>query len=280
VLMARFISSSGPALLSYAHRVQQLPIALFAIAISSALMPPLSRAIKNDQFDEYQNLIQYGLMRTYTFLFPATIAIFVLGLSSINLLFGRGEFTVDAVYGTTFCLWAYGVGMIPIAFILLLAPAYYARRDYRTPMTGSLIAVGFNIALNVIMIFFFRLGPIAIAFSTSATSFVNLLFLIKRLQIDVLKRMKSDFIRVVLSSVFAGVITAVIAFTVYQDASLALLLGDQSAPLSRNFLEQLTTFSSLTFIYGVTFFFWAYVFRAKSALELLGGIVPVKKVDS
>ncbi len=269
ILMARFISTSGPALLSYAHRVQQLPIALFAIAISSALMPPLSRAIKKDQYDEYRSLIQYGLMRTYTLLLPGTIAIFVLGLSSINLLYGRGQFNVEAVYGTTFCLWAYGVGIIPIAFILLLAPAYYARRDYRTPMIGSLISVAVNIILNLVLIFGFKLGPVAIAFSTSITSFVNLLFLTKRLQIDILKKMKSDFIRVGLSAVFAGAITAIIAFTLYDDASIALLLGDHSVMLTRDFREQLTNFTSLTFIYGVMFFFWAFVFKAKSALDLL-----------
>ena len=185
ILMARFISPSGPALLSYAHRVQQLPIALFAIAISSALMPPLSRAIKRDQFDEYRSLLRYGMLRTYALLFPGTIAIFVLGLSSMNLLYGRGEYSVAAIYSSCICLWAYGIGLVPIAFILLLAPAYYSRRDYRTPMVSSLISVGVNIMLNIMLIFVFKLPVPAVALATSMTSIVNMCFLMKRLQVDI-----------------------------------------------------------------------------------------------
>jgi putative peptidoglycan lipid II flippase len=146
ILMVRFISPSGPALLSYANRVQQLPIALFAIAVASSLLPALSRAIKKDLFDDYTNLLEHGLLRTFALLFPGMIGIFVLGLSSINLLYGRGQFTNDAILSTTTCLWSYGLGLIPGAFILLLAPAYYARRDYRTPMIGAILSMFINIS--------------------------------------------------------------------------------------------------------------------------------------
>lgn len=273
ILMARFISSAGPTLLSYAHRIQQLPIALFAIAISSALLPPLSRAIKKDKFDEYRSLLQYGLTKTYALLFPGTVGIFVLGLSSVNLLYGRGLYGVDAIYSTTRCLWAYGVGLIPIAFILLLAPAYYARRDYRTPMIASLIAMGVNISLNLVMIFVFKFSPLAIALSTSISSYVNMLFLMKKLQIDILYKLRSSFIRVGAASIAAGMITAFTAYHLYADTSLALFLGDMSVPLTRDFGVQLSKFTSLTFIFGVSFFFFSYLFKAKDALALLGGLV-------
>lgn len=273
ILMARFISASGPTVLSYAHRVQQLPIALFAIAISSALLPPLSRAIKKDKFDEYRSLLKYGLTRTYALLFPGTVGIFVLGLSSINLLYGRGQYSTEAIYATTQCLWAYGIGLIPIAFILLLAPAYYARRDYRTPMMASLIAMSVNIFLNLLMIFAFKFPPLAIALSTSISSYVNMLFLIRRLQVDILHKMKASFIKVGLSSICAGTVTAIAAYLLYSDSSMALLFGDMSAPLARDFTAQITKFTSLTFIYGVSFFFFAYVYKAKDALSLISRLI-------
>jgi putative peptidoglycan lipid II flippase len=273
ILMARFISASGPTILSYAHRVQQLPIALFAIAISSALLPPLSRAIKKDKFDEYRSLLRYGLTRTYALLFPGTVAILVLGLSSVNLLYGRGQYSTGAIYETTRCLWAYGIGLIPIAFILLLAPAYYARRDYRTPMIASLIAMGVNVTLNLLMIFVFKFSPIAIALSTSVSSYVNMLFLMRRLQIDILYKMKSSFIKVGLSSLCAGVVTALSAYFLYADSSIALLFGNISVPLARDFTAQITKFTSLTFIFGAAFFSFAYIYKAKDALSLISGFL-------
>lgn len=279
ILMARFISESGPALLSYANRVQQLPISLFAIAISSALMPPLSRAIKNDQFDEYRSLLMYGLTRTYALLFPGMIAIFVLGLSSVNLLYGRGQFTTAAVYGTTQCLWAYGLGLIPVAFILLLAPAYYSRRDYRTPMIASLVSVGVNITLNMVFIFIFHLSPIAIALSTSITAIVNLWLLQKRLNIDVLYKMKKSFLSVALSSLLAGMITAALAYFLFADPSIALLFGHPPLELTRDFGSQFTRFCTLTFIYGVSFFAFAFLLKAEDAMQLLSGLFPKREKD-
>ncbi len=279
ILMARFISESGPALLSYANRVQQLPISLFAIAISSALMPPLSRAIKNDQFDEYRSLLMYGMTRTYALLFPGMVAIFVLGLSSINLLYGRGQFTSTAVYGTTQCLWAYGLGLIPVAFILLLAPAYYSRRDYRTPMIASLISVGVNIFLNMVLIFIFHLSPIAIAISTSITAYVNLWFLLKRLNIDVFYKMKKSFLSVAIASLSAGIVTGAIAYFLFADPSISLLFGQPSVDLMRDFGSQFTRFCTLTFIYGVSFFAFAFLFKAEDAMQLLSGLFPKKEKD-
>ncbi|MCH9620888.1 MAG: lipid II flippase MurJ [Chlamydiia bacterium] len=277
VLMARFVSPAGPALLSYAHRVQQLPIALFAIAISAALMPALTRSIKRDLLDEYRSLLQYGLKRMYSILFPGMIGIFVLGLASINLLYGRGEFSSDAVYNTTMCLWAYGMGLIPISFILLLAPAYYSRRDYRTPMIGSLISVSVNTTLNAIMIFVLKWPVMFIAVATSITAYVNLWFLIRRLHIKIFKKLKESFIKITLASICAGTVTAVVAFQLFNDGSVYLLFGDYSLPLARKFSEQFTHFTSLTFVYGVFFFFFAVVFKAKDALDLLSGVFPKKR---
>lgn len=274
VLMARFVSPSGPALLSYAHRVQQLPIALFAIAISSALMPALSRSIKKDLLDEYRSLLQYGLKRMFAILFPGMVGIFVLGLASINLLYGRGQFSSGAVYKTTMCLWAYGIGLVPVAFIMLLAPAYYSRRDYRTPMTGSLISVCVNAALNAFMIFVLKWSAVSIALATSITAYVNLWFLIRHLHLNIFSKLLNSFFRVALSAISAGMVTAILANQLFGDTSFLLLLGDLTLPLARKFSEQLTMFTSLTFIYGVTFFFFAVVYKAKDALDLLSGVLP------
>ena len=222
VLMARFVSPAGPALLSYAHRVQQLPIALFAIAISSALLPALTRSIKKDLLDEYRSLLQFGLKRMYSILFPGMIGIFVLGLSSINLLYGRGQFSSEAIYETTLCLWAYGMGLIPVSFILMLAPAYYSRRDYRTPMIGSLLSVCVNVTLNAFMIFVLKWPVVSIAFATSLTAYVNVWFLVRRLHIKVFQKLKSSFFRITISALCAGGLTGAVAFYLYADSSVAI----------------------------------------------------------
>ena len=270
VLMARFVSPAGPALLSYAHRVQQLPIALFAIAISSALLPALTRSIKKDLLDEYRSLLQFGLKRMYSILFPGMIGIFVLGLSSINLLYGRGQFSSEAIYETTLCLWAYGMGLIPVSFILMLAPAYYSRRDYRTPMIGSLLSVCVNVTLNAFMIFVLKWPVVSIAFATSLTAYVNVWFLVRRLHIKVFQKLKSSFFRITISALCAGGLTGAVAFYLYADSSVAIFLGDFTQPLGA------CISCSVYEVYIVNICLWSVVFLLCSCVQGKGCFIVAK----
>jgi putative peptidoglycan lipid II flippase len=58
-VFARYASLEGPAYLNYAIHVQQLPLALFGIGISTALLPPLSRAIQD--LNQYRHLLHFSI---------------------------------------------------------------------------------------------------------------------------------------------------------------------------------------------------------------------------
>lgn len=277
IIFAKFASSEGPAILSYGHRVQQLPVALFAIAISSALMPPLARAIKNGNYDDYRSLLRYGIAKIYAILFPGMVAIFTVGLCSINLLYGRGEFTSEAVVSTTICLWCYGIGILPVSMILLIAPAYYARRDYQTPMKASLIAVCCNILLNTAFISIFKLPVCFVALATSLTAFLNVWYLSRRLQIDLLHKLMSDFVKVGSISIVSGVVATVSGIYLFNDPSL-FLLTINGIELARDISSQIIHFSSLTGIFGICFFVLAYIFNVEQALSLLSSFRPRKNL--
>ena len=63
-VFARYADSEGPAYLWYAIRIQQLPLALFGIAISGAMLPPLSRAIKRGNLFQFQEFMDFALRRS------------------------------------------------------------------------------------------------------------------------------------------------------------------------------------------------------------------------
>ena len=155
-------SLEGPAFLWYAIRIEQLPLALFGIALSSALLPPLSRALKNLNMDHYLKLLRFAFARSFSLIFPCTLGIFVLGIAGINLLYGHGDFSNEATYQTTLCLWGYGLGLVPAVFVLLLAPAFYAHKEFRTPMLGSVISVVINVLLSSFFVFGLHLGARAL----------------------------------------------------------------------------------------------------------------------
>jgi len=164
---------SGPAYLWYAIRIQQLPLALFGIALSGALLPPLSRAMQEGALDRYQDLLETSLKRSAILMIPCTFAMFTLGGVGLNLLFGRGDFSSHDIQETLLCLWAYGVGIVPAVFVLLFATGCYAQKSYGAPTMAAFMAVLLNATLNVLMVFVFHWGAVSIALATSLSSFLN-----------------------------------------------------------------------------------------------------------
>ncbi len=180
-LFARYAELEGPAILWYAMRLQQLPLALFGIAIAGAILPPLSRAIKAADPVRYQHFLTYGLLTTVAFMLPITGMIFCMGDTAINLIYGRGDFTNQAIQQTTICLWAYGLGLIPSALVLILAPAYFAKNNYSLPALTSSLMMLLNLLLNALFIFFLSWGAFSVALATSISSWINFLILYKNM---------------------------------------------------------------------------------------------------
>lgn len=176
-LFARYADPSGPALLWYAIRLEQLPLALFGVALAGALLPPLSRALKAQDWISYFHFLRYACITTCTFMLPITLAIVVMGDISIQLIYGYGDFDHAAVVATTQCLWAYGLGLLPAALVLIMAPACYAHSNYRSPAQASLLTMLLNALLNAWFILACGWGAISVALATSLSAWVNLFYL-------------------------------------------------------------------------------------------------------
>lgn len=174
-LFARFAEPEGPAYLWYAIRLQQLPLALFGIALSNALLPPLTRSVK--EIPKFCSFLRFALEVCLGLMLPLTIALFFLGDYTVHLLFERGEFTYTSTLATTKCLWAYTFGLIPMALILLLAPALYAFNDYRSPSRASIAAMAMNLLLNTLLIFYFGYGAVSVAIATSISAWWQMFYL-------------------------------------------------------------------------------------------------------
>lgn len=175
-IFARFADLKGPTFLWYAIRVQQLPIALFGLALTGALLPSLSRTENPIRRNE---LLHSSLKQGAALMLISTFGIFALGRAGIQFLFYHGHFTFDDVTQTTHCLWGYGLGLVPSVFVLLLSSKFYAEKNYRTPTIASLISVGANLFFNALFVFVFGWGAISIAIATSLSAYLNAALLSK-----------------------------------------------------------------------------------------------------
>jgi len=265
-LFARFASLEGPAHLWYAIRLQQLPLSLFGVALSAALLPALSRANSL----QYQQLLERAVVRSVTLIFPITLAILALGLSSVNLIYGRGHFTLHDTAETLLCLWGYGLGLLPSVLILLIVPAFYAKKEFRTPMIGSILALALNSCCNAFFVFCLGWGAFSIAVATSLSSWLNFFFLLSILRKTVTFRMTFillSSLKTILCSL-VGCAVALVAAHYLGDATLLLLQGEKEVILPRLFSEQLFHFGLLSLLFFGGTLGSAWIVRADELLIL------------
>ena len=161
--------------LYYADRLVQFPLALIGTAMGTALLPGLSRHIRaseHDMANEMQNkAIEFVLMLC----FPAAVALFVLAEPLIALMFERGAFTLLATQQTAKALAVFAFGLPAFALVKVLAPAFFAAGDTRTPVIIAFfcLAVGATIGFTTI----YTLGHVGLALATTFSTWCNALLL-------------------------------------------------------------------------------------------------------
>ncbi len=272
-VFARAASLEGPAYLWYAIRIDQLPLALFALALSAALLPPLSRAIQANDTIKYKELLSFAMRKGFALMFPCTIAVLVVGVSSVNLLYGRGDFTPNAISNTVLCLWGYVFSLVPTCFVFLFAPAFYARKEYFLPTVASVISVVCNTALNAIFVFAFHWGAFSIAIATSIAAVVNCLFLAHFLSKKVgalfPREVLISFAKTVICALVSGGATLFLGHYLIQDASLSLFLGKVASYPSTLFMQSLHFFV-LAGAFTIFFLSYAWLLNLDDVLNLVG----------
>lgn len=276
MIFARWADLKGPIYLWYAIRIEQLPLALIGLACVYSVIPSLSKLIKAGATEEAKALFLFGKKHIFLLVIPSTLALFALGFSSVNLLFGRGQFSHDAVSQTTFCLWAYALGLLPSTLTLYQSSLFYAYGDYKTPTLASLGSVLLNIVLNCLFVFLFHLGAISIALSTSVSALFNYLVLkiwFKREEwrTCLLERALK---RKILAASLAGVLGCM---------ALELCLPSswffwrEAGALPRAILFQLLSFTAQLFVFCALFFSCLFVLCKDYFNEIKNLIFPQTK---
>lgn len=247
-VFARYADLQGPALLWYALRIQQLPLALFGIAIAGALLPPLSRALKNQDMATYRQFLEYAFVRSIALMLPITVALLLFGDSCINMIYGHGDFSNQSTLGTTKCLWGYSIGLIPMTLVLVLAPAFYARGDYRTPTIGATLSMVLNIILNTVFIAVYDWGAASVAVATSISAAANFAILAIALREDLrIIFTRSCIISLSKVSAFTAVSAALVIMT---GSNFWTILQGHEIALPRDLLGQASVLGTQALCFG------------------------------
>jgi putative peptidoglycan lipid II flippase len=166
--------------LYYSDRLVEFPLGLLGVALGTVILPQLSRQSAEVEAVGFNKTLNWGLRNTLVFGAPAASGLAVLAGPLIATLFLSEVFTTTDVIQSRASLIAYASGLLAFIVIKVLAPAFYARQDTKTPVKIAVAAMLTNIILNLVLI-----GPLAhagLALATSLAAYLNagLLFLALR----------------------------------------------------------------------------------------------------
>lgn len=161
--------------LYYSERLMQLPVSLIGVALSTAIMPLLSKKIEkkdSDTNETQENAILFALFLGL----PCAIGLGILSHSVISTLFERGEFGAIASENVSRCLKIYSSAIPSFIVSKILQTIFYSGKDTKTPMIASFISLITNIVFNLIFVRYY--GFMGIVISSIISSYTNLIILL------------------------------------------------------------------------------------------------------
>ncbi len=161
--------------LNYAFRLVQLPIGLFGVAFSIAIMPVMARHAAKKDVAAMRGTLVSSLTMVSCLTIPATAGLTLLAEPIIRLIFEHGAFTALDTVATAQTLTLYAAGLMAYSANKILVPVFYALDNTKYPVIASFLAVLANIIIINLTINAFQ--HLAIALSTSCTMFLNFFFL-------------------------------------------------------------------------------------------------------
>lgn len=167
-VLASFLVTGSISWLYYSDRLMEFPLGILGVALGTVLLPKLSQERAHQDPQRFGRSLDWGLRMAVTFGLPAAVGLAFLAGPMIATLFLSDVFSAEDVRMSRLSLVAYSVGLLAFILIKVLAPAYYAQQDTRTPVRIGVIAMAANMVFNLILIFPLQHAGLALATSLSA----------------------------------------------------------------------------------------------------------------
>lgn len=166
--IATWLKAGSVTWLSFADRLMEFPSALLGVALGTVLLPYLSAAYAKNEKKNYQTLLNWGLQLIFLLGLPAALGLALLSKGLVSTLFHYGAFTQADVSQTQTAVNAYAVGLIGILAIKVLAPAFYARQDIKTPVRIAIIVLVLTQMMNVFFVPWLKHAGLALSIALGA----------------------------------------------------------------------------------------------------------------
>jgi putative peptidoglycan lipid II flippase len=200
------LNDSAVAVLQLATRLMELPIGVFAVAISTVIFPLISKHAAAGDWKSLATSYRKGMRLILVINVPAAVGLIVLATPIIRLLFQRGAFGPGDTLMMQPVLVVFAVGLPFFSFVNIVLRAFYAQKDTTTPVTAALISFGVNLVLSFALMK--PLGTVGLALASNAAVVVQAVFLQTRLARKrdglVFRHVSMDLVNVIVAAAVMG----------------------------------------------------------------------------
>ncbi|MBU0914966.1 MAG: murein biosynthesis integral membrane protein MurJ [Gammaproteobacteria bacterium] len=205
--IASHLGAGAVSWLTFADRLMEFPTAMLGVALGVVLLPQLSRAQAGGDTKQFSALLDWGLRLVVMLALPCAVALLVFPTPLVAVLYHYGAFQDADVAQTVRALMGYGVGLMGLVSIKILAPGFYAAQDIRTPVRIGIAVLVLTQVLNVVFVPMFQQAGLAL--SIGLASLVNAAWLLRGLKksgrYDPAPGWLGFVVRVVLATALLGV---------------------------------------------------------------------------
>lgn len=161
--------------LYYAQRFYQLPLGIFGISLATAIFPVMSCCAAKKDYASLAKSVSHGLSATLFIAIPSTLGLIAVANPLIAILLQRGQFTGKDTEMVVWPLLFYTLGLCGYFAQQVIARAFYAMQDSKTPVKSAVLAVVLNFILNLTLVWFMGTGGLAA--STAICSYLQVILL-------------------------------------------------------------------------------------------------------
>ena len=166
--IASHLQAGSVSWLTYADRLMEFPTALLGVALGVVLMPQLAASRAANDNDKYSAMLDWGLRLVVLLAVPSAVALLTFAQPLVATLYHYGAFTDGDVLQTTRALMGYGLGLLGLVAIKVLAPGFYANQDIRTPVRIAIVVLVLTQLMNLVLVPYLQHAGLALAIGIGA----------------------------------------------------------------------------------------------------------------
>jgi putative peptidoglycan lipid II flippase len=174
--LASTLPTGAVSCLNYADRLEQLPLGIVGIAVSTTLLPLLARCVEAGAEDKVRHYTSRALEFCIMLGLPAALGLIFAAKPIVQTLFQHGAFTEEDTIKTAQALSGYAIGIPAFLLVKVFAADFFARHDTKTPVKMAFVAMITNVVCALAMLGSLQHVGIALASSIALWTNAGLLF--------------------------------------------------------------------------------------------------------